>query len=95
MPNDPPPSVHRFKPLPDACSHLGFGVGPRRCIGMHLARTMYQTMMTEVLTRIPDYAVDRAATRFYERNPVLNGVVCMPITFTPGERRGTGTPPFE
>lgn len=74
--------------------HLAFGVGPHRCIGMHMARTMFQVLITEVLTRIPDYAVDREATRFYAGNPELNGVVTMPATFTPGPRTGPRERPF-
>jgi cytochrome P450 len=74
--------------------HVAFGLGPRRCIGMHLARTMFQVLMAEVLTRIPDYVVDREATRFYDGNPELNGVVRMPATFTPGPRTGPPDQPF-
>lgn len=72
--------------------HLAFGVGAHRCIGMHLARTMFEVMMREVLTRIPDYRVDHAATRFYRGNPELNGVVRMPVTFTPGTVVGAPRP---
>lgn len=71
--------------------HLAFGVGPHRCIGMHMARTMFQVIVRQVLTRLPDYRVDRDATRFYEGNPELNGLVTMPATFTPGPR--VGPPP--
>ncbi|HET6772599.1 MAG TPA: cytochrome P450 [Acidimicrobiales bacterium] len=74
--------------------HLAFGVGPHRCIGMHMARTMFQVLLAEVLTRLPDYAVDREATRFYAGNPELNGVVTMPATFTPGPRIGPRQRPF-
>lgn len=64
--------------------HLAFGVGPHRCIGMHLARAMFTVMMRELLTRVPDYRVDRERVRFYQGNPELAGVVTMPVTFTPG-----------
>jgi cytochrome P450 len=74
--------------------HLAFGVGPHRCIGMHMARTMFKVLLTEVLARIPDYAVDREATRLYAGNPELNGVVTMPATFTPGPRTGPHRRPF-
>jgi cytochrome P450 len=73
-------------------AHLAFGVGPRRCIGMHLARTLFRVMATEVLTRIPDYAVDQAGTSFYRGNPELTGVVHMPVTFTPGGVVGVERP---
>ena len=74
--------------------HLAFGVGPHRCIGMHLARALVQTMLREVLQRTPDYRVDRAATTFYEGNPALTGVITMPATFTPGRAAGPGEAPF-
>ena len=74
--------------------HLAFGVGPHRCIGMHMARTMFQVLLREVLTRIPDYEVDRSATQLYEGNPELNGVVQMPATFTPGPKAGPAEQPF-
>ncbi len=74
--------------------HLAFGVGPHRCIGMHLARTLFSVMVGEVLRRMPDYRVDGTATRFYELNPELAGVVTMPATFTPGPVEGPPHPPF-
>jgi cytochrome P450 len=74
--------------------HLAFGVGPHRCVGMHMARTMFQVLVTEVLARIPDYVVDHGATALYAGNPELNGIVRMPVTFTPGPRLGPSTRPF-
>ncbi len=74
--------------------HLAFGVGPHRCIGMHLARGMFGVLLSTVLRRIPDYRVDESATRFYEGNPMLVGVVSMPATFTPAVRVGPPERPF-
>ncbi len=72
--------------------HMAFGVGPHRCIGMHIARSLFEVMMREVLARIPDYVVDRTATDFYKGNPELTGVVAMPVTFTPGKPVGVERP---
>jgi cytochrome P450 len=72
--------------------HMAFGVGPHRCIGMHIARSLFEVMMREVLTRIPEYVVDRAAPRFYKGNPELAGVVTMPVTFPPGAPLGMERP---
>jgi cytochrome P450 len=72
--------------------HMAFGVGSHRCIGMHIARALFEVMMREVLTRIPDYVVDREATEFYKGNPELTGVVTMPVTFTPGRSVGVERP---
>jgi hypothetical protein len=49
-------------------------------------------MMREVLTRIPEFVVDRDGTRFYKGNPELAGVVTMPVTFPPGARVGIARP---
>jgi cytochrome P450 len=74
--------------------HLAFGVGPHRCIGMHMARSMFRILLGEVLRRMPDYRIDREATQFYAGNPELTGVVKMPATFTPGPRVGPPERPF-
>lgn len=72
--------------------HLAFGVGTHRCIGLHVARTLFQVMMREVLARIPDYRVDHQQTQYYRGNPELYGVVKMPVTFTPGKPVGAQRP---
>jgi len=72
--------------------HLAFGVGPHRCIGMHLARVLFAVMMRALLARVPDYRVDREATSFYRGNPELAGVITMPVTFTPGRPTGVDRP---
>ena len=74
--------------------HLAFGVGPHRCIGMHLARTLFQVMLTELLDRIGDYVVDVDRTQRYAGNPELDGLVRLPATFTPGPRLGPAERPF-
>jgi cytochrome P450 len=71
--------------------HLTFGVGAHRCIGLHVARMLFDVMMREILVRIPDYTVDLDNTRFYQGNP-LYGVVKMPTTFTPGRQLGVDRP---
>jgi cytochrome P450 len=72
--------------------HLAFGVGSHRCIGLHVARVMFEVMMREVLTRMPDYVVDYDRTQYYQGNPKLFGVVTMPVTFTPGKALGVDRP---
>lgn len=72
--------------------HLAFGVGAHRCIGMHVARALFEVMVTEVLDRIPDYQPVPGQTRFYEGNPELFGVVQMPVTFTPVAPSGEPRP---
>lgn len=74
--------------------HLAFGVGPHRCIGMHIARAMFKIMVREIVTRIPDYVVDESGVVFYRPNPEVVGMVHLPVTFTPGERTGPPDCPF-
>ena len=71
--------------------HLAFGVGAHRCIGLHVARMLFDVMMREILSRIPDYTVDLGNTQYYQGNP-LYGVVKMPVAFTPGEATGADRP---
>jgi cytochrome P450 len=68
--------------------HLAFGLGPHRCIGSHLARLMSEVMVKAVLDRIPDYEVDVQNVHQYLGNPSLTGLGELPITFTPGAKRG-------
>lgn len=70
----------------DPNPHLSFGVGPHRCLGMHLARSMFRVLLREVLTRIPDYRVDPDGVRYFGPNPSLHGLTRLRATFTPGPR---------
>jgi cytochrome P450 len=72
--------------------HLTFGLGPYRCLGLHLARQVFRVMVTEVLDRIPDYVVDQAAMVEYSGNPYIMGVFQMPATFTPVPKEGVPRP---
>ena len=64
--------------------HLSFGHGLHRCIGEHFAREIWTSMMSEILTRIPDYELDRAGVRPIEQVGLNNGFQSMPATFSPG-----------
>ena len=68
--------------------HLAFGLGPHRCIGSHLARLMSEVMVRAVLDRIPDYQVDLDGVHQYRGNPSMTGLGTLPVTFTPGAKRG-------
>jgi cytochrome P450 len=68
--------------------HLAFGLGPHRCIGSHLARLMSEVMVKAVLDRIPDYQVDLDGVYEYRGNPSMTGLGKLPVTFTPGAKRG-------
>jgi cytochrome P450 len=72
--------------------HLAFGLGPHRCIGSHLARTMFEVMLKAVLERIPDYRVDLNGVDEYLGNPSMTGLGTLPVTFVPDRSRGTPRP---
>jgi cytochrome P450 len=72
--------------------HVAFGLGPHRCIGSHLARLMSEVMVRAVLDRIPHYQVDLGGVHEYLGNPSVTGLAKLPVTFTPGESRGTAAP---
>lgn len=64
--------------------HVAFGLGPHRCIGIHLARIELRVVLEELLTRLPDYAVLRGE---FVRGPgVTRQVSSLPVTFSPGPR---------
>lgn len=65
--------------------HMGFGLGPHRCLGSHHARVMYRVMMEEILRRIPDFEIDGPVTRFHDSGDVY-AIRNLPVHFTPGRR---------
>jgi cytochrome P450 len=67
--------------------HLAFGAGPHRCMGSNHARVMFQVMMSEILSRLPDYTISGEIERFADAGSVY-AVRRLPIKFTPGPRVG-------
>jgi len=53
-----------------------------------MARMVFKTMVTAVLTRMADYVCDKAGTVHYETIGVINGIGKLPATFTLGDRLG-------
>lgn len=72
----------------DASRHLAFGIGSHRCAGAHLARAMFREMMTQVLTRLPDYTVLEDGLVPYPTRGNQSGWDAIPIVFPPGTRLG-------
>ncbi|MFG1891133.1 cytochrome P450 [Micromonospora sp. NPDC049051] len=70
----------------DAARHLSFGIGSHRCAGAHLARLMFQEMITQVLTRLPDYRIVEAGLVGYPTRGNQSGWDAIPAVFTPGPR---------
>ncbi|MEZ0341579.1 cytochrome P450 [Mycobacterium sp. pV006] len=70
--------------------HFSFGLGVHRCIGSNVARTVFKSMLTAVLDRMPDYRCDPAGTVHYDSIGVIQGMRHLPADFTPGARKGPG-----
>lgn len=70
--------------------HFSFGIGVHRCVGSNVARTVFKSMLTAVLDRMPDYVCDPEGTEHYESIGVIQGMKHLPATFTPGRRLGPG-----
>jgi cytochrome P450 len=68
--------------------HLAFSLGPHRCLGSNFARVMFQEMISEILERIPDFAIDGEVVRFEDAGDVY-AVRHLPIRFTPGPRHAS------
>lgn len=69
--------------------HLTFASGIHRCLGAHIARVELRVMLDEFLRRIPDYEIvdDRQIEWSHGH---VQGVVRLPIRFTPGQRARRG-----
>lgn len=70
--------------------HVGFGAGMHHCLGLHLARVMFDIMLDEVLLRLPDYRVTVGEEKRYPIFDKINGWSRIPVTFTPGKPLGGG-----
>jgi cytochrome P450 len=65
--------------------HVAFGHGIHRCVGAPLARLEFDVIVREVLRRMPDYRIDRAAAKTYPDTGLMYGFERMPAVFTPGQ----------
>ncbi|MGC5255490.1 cytochrome P450 [Gordonia sp. DT218] len=70
--------------------HFSFGLGVHRCIGSNVARTMFKSMLSAVLDRMPDYRCDLHTTVHYDSIGIIQGMRHLPASFTPGRRLGPG-----
>jgi cytochrome P450 len=66
--------------------HITFGFGRHRCVAATLAHVELELLISELVTRMPDYAVDRARVIRPGSVPQANNWHSMPVTFTPGPR---------
>ncbi len=54
--------------------HFSFGIGVHRCVGSNVARTVFKSMLTAVLDRMPDYVCDPEGTDHYDTIGVIQGM---------------------
>jgi cytochrome P450 len=66
--------------------HTAFGIGVHRCAGSHLGRAMAKELLTQILNRMSDYAVDLDQLEPYPHQGTNSGWKRIPATFTPGPR---------
>lgn len=70
--------------------HFSFGLGIHRCIGSNVARTVFKSMLTAVLDRMPDYVCVAEGTVHYDTIGVIQGMCHLSATFTARPRSGPG-----
>lgn len=62
--------------------HIGFGMGPHRCIGEWVARMIISVAIERLLSRLPDFALDLDVKIEY-RMGQSRGPVSVPVHFSP------------
>jgi cytochrome P450 len=80
--SDPDEVVFDRPPKP----HLAFGVGPHRCVGLHLARLELKIAYTELRRRIPRFELDPHAPAPKEHLGLAWGIEDVHLRFAPGPR---------
>ena len=80
----PDPDEVRFDRA--AKPHLAFGVGPHRCVGLHLARLELRIAFEELHRRIPRFDLDSSAPAPHEHLGLAWGIEDVHVTFEPGPR---------
>ncbi|MBQ0850777.1 cytochrome P450 [Streptomyces sp. BH-SS-21] len=80
----PDPDEIKFDRAPKP--HLAFGVGPHRCVGLHLARVELKIAFTELRRRMPQFDLDPAKPAPHEHLGLAWGIDDVHLRFAPGER---------
>lgn len=62
--------------------HLGFGAGPHRCVGVHLANLLMRVAVDEVLRRWPDLSL-ASGTQLQYKTTQMRALVALPIALSP------------
>jgi cytochrome P450 len=64
-------------------THLGFGVGPHHCIGVHFARVALRVLLEELVPTV--HRLEPSGTVRHLASNWINGIVQLPLTFHVGE----------
>jgi cytochrome P450 len=75
---DDPETFDIFRPPQP---HIAFAHGPHMCLGMHLARLETRALLTRVLDRLPDLALDPGNEDPYIRGDVFRSPTSLPVSF--------------
>jgi cytochrome P450 len=68
---------------PNVDRHLAFGIGPHRCLGLHLAQLEMVIALRCITERMPDLRPDPAGEITW-RTALTRGPATLPLLFTPG-----------
>jgi len=82
---------NRFDITRDPNPHISFGDGTHFCLGANLARLQTRVLLNELLTRLPDIAVDGPPQRL--RSSFMNGIKHLPVRFSPAQPRAARPAP--
>jgi cytochrome P450 len=78
------PTAEQFDSARRPDRHLSFGYGAHFCLGAALARMEGRVALEQIVSRMPDFAVDHdRKVRFHSGN--VTGWKHLPITFTPSQ----------
>jgi len=72
---------HAVDTTRDGGRQLAFGVGPHRCLGMHLARRIIGIAFEEWHRRIPDYDIDEGSQPVVIHYSPVRGFSRLPLRF--------------
>jgi cytochrome P450 len=62
--------------------HMGFGLGPHRCVGSHLARLELAIALEEWHKRIPDYRLAQGSEPTVTRGPFVTSLDSLQLTWS-------------
>lgn len=62
--------------------HLAFGIGPRVCMGINLARLEIRVLSEESTRRFPDMVVPTGVTPTYGEHALVHAVDSLPVEYS-------------